>query len=55
MTIDSDGVIIVFNIFKYKTVSMIVVFDIEPVEPFSFHQGMEGFDTGNVIRITEIA
>ena len=52
MTMDSDGVIKGFNIFKYKTVSMIVVFNIEPVKPFSFNQGMEGFDTGIVIRIT---
>lgn len=52
MTMDSDRVIKGFNIFKYKTVGMIVVFDIEPVKPFSFNQGMEGFDTGIIIRIT---
>ena len=52
MTMDSDGVIKGFNIFKYKSVSMIVVFNIEPVKPFSFNQGMEGFNTSIIVRIT---
>ena len=52
MTMNSDSVIKGFNIFEYKPVGMIVVFDIEPVKPFSFNQGMEGFYAGIVIRIT---
>lgn len=49
---DSDRVIKGFNIFKYKPVSMIVVFNIEPVKPFSFKQGMERFNADIVIRVT---
>lgn len=52
MTMDSDSIIKGFNIFEYKLIGMIVVFDIESVKPFSFNQGMKGFDAGIFIRIT---
>ena len=49
---NSDGVIKGFNVFKYKPVGMVVVSNIESVKPFSFNQGMKGFNAGIVIRVT---
>ena len=52
MTMNPDGVIEGFNVFKDKPVCMAIVSDVEPVQPFSFNQGMEGFNTSIIVRIT---
>ena len=52
---NSDGIIKGFDIFENKAVSLSVVSNAESVKPFSFDEGVEGFYTGIVIRITGTA
>ena len=55
MAVNSDSIIKGFDIFENKAVSLPVVSNAESVKPFSFDEGVEGFYTGIVIRITGIA
>ena len=54
MTVDPDSVIKGFNVFENKAISLVVVENAKAIQPFSFDKGMEGFNTGIVIRITGI-
>lgn len=55
MAVGADCVIESFDVFKDQPVCMVVILDSEPVKPFALDKGMEGFDTGVIIRITLMA
>ena len=46
-----DSVIKCFDILKYEPICVLVIENAEPVEPLSFYKGMEGVDTGVIVRI----
>ena len=48
ITVDSPGVVICINVFKYELICMIVIANLKSVQPFSFNQCMERLDTSVV-------
>ena len=52
---DSDSVIEGFDVFENQFVGMTIIDNLEPLQPFSFDQGMEGFDAGIIVRVTFVA
>lgn len=48
MTVQSPGIVKHVNVLKYKHMGVIDIFDIKPVQPFSFDKRMERFNTGIV-------
>ena len=52
MTVKPDRVVESFNVFENESVGLASAPDSKPVQPLSFNQGMEGFDTCVVVRIS---
>ena len=55
MTMYANSVVESLDIFEYQFVSIMIIGDLESVQPFPFDKGMEGLDTGIIIWITLMA
>ena len=51
MTVNPDRVVESLDVFENESVGLVPTLEPEPVQPLSFNQGMEGFDTSIVVRI----
>ena len=54
MAVNPNSVIKRFYVFEDKTIRMIIVAYVKSVDPFPLDQGVEGFDTGVIVRITAV-
>ena len=52
MAMNPDSIIKSFDILKYEPICVLVIENAEPVEPLPLYKGMEGFDTGVIVRVS---
>ena len=52
MTVNPDGIIKGFDVFKNKPVGVPIILNVKAIKPFPFNQGMKGFDAGVIVRIS---
>ena len=52
MAVDPDRVVESLDVFENEPVGLRTVPDPEPIQPLSLNQGMEGFDTCVIVRIS---
>ena len=55
MAMDPDSIVKGFDIFEDQFVSMLIIGNLKPVQPFPLDERVEGLDAGVIIRITLVA